>query len=298
LNVLVNGIRAGGVSLRAATDVLRSWPSAYELLPRYRVVADERPDATGQAMYPHELGELDIGSSLDTNRARRAFELHQKLETRWRDQTERPDAPSVVPFIGCGHATPERVTIVGDPGRTRLQVTSDNPEWLYEPEMYGDGTVPGVSAVPWEMDGTAGRLLWRMVTYRHGPLAGCREVVALLKALSALGPAAVRGLQLVDGELPPSIGLGIDELVVAGEAVEIVAFPRWWPGDAADVVVRAALGRDGEVAPLVDVEMAWEPGRWRSRMGPLEPGVYWLTVSAPLVGAARSASDVVMVVEP
>jgi len=57
LHWLVNGVRVGPRTMKRATAVLREWPSAYELLPRYKAVTTGLPgsDATWPTRYPYEL---------------------------------------------------------------------------------------------------------------------------------------------------------------------------------------------------------------------------------------------------
>ncbi|WP_394619078.1 esterase/lipase family protein [Lentzea sp. JNUCC 0626] len=57
LDWLVNGVKFGPKRFSALTALLRNWPSAYDLLPRYPAIAGS-PER-----YPHERGAAQVSRS-------------------------------------------------------------------------------------------------------------------------------------------------------------------------------------------------------------------------------------------
>ncbi|MGH8907605.1 MAG: lipase/acyltransferase domain-containing protein [Egibacteraceae bacterium] len=209
---LVNGVRLKGVQLRAATEVIRGWPSVYELLPRYPAVLRE-----GTACHPHELAVDGFGYQ---RRARDALTLHRRIEDAWQEVPAPPVGPSVRPFLGRGHPTLERATWAG-----ALSVTKDPAEWLDQPaDWFGDGTVPAYMASPIEQGNQ--RDLWDLVPVRHGALASHPGVIKRLETISSESEdeskIPVRG----EDDARPCLGVDVEEWYPAGEAVPLEVFLR------------------------------------------------------------------------
>ena len=125
LQWLVNGLPLLG----STTAMLRTWPSAVQLLPRYPAVWDT---AAGVARYPHELPVGWLAKS-----AKDAYGLHVSIGEAWGDLPRR--GPETVACIGWSHRTPDAAFWTDG----RLRVTKDHPDWLgldgWEND-YGDGT--------------------------------------------------------------------------------------------------------------------------------------------------------------
>ncbi len=96
LDILANGFSLGPLPFPNVTQVLREWPSMYELLPRYKMV-QEKGAADGR--YPHECRI----AGLNQPRAQEAFELHREIERAWAN-VPPPDGehggPRVIPLLG------------------------------------------------------------------------------------------------------------------------------------------------------------------------------------------------------
>jgi pimeloyl-ACP methyl ester carboxylesterase len=212
LDTLVNGVRLAGRELSRVSDLLREWPSMAELLPRYRAVWDS--DA-GVARYPHELTVRGLAG------AATAFERHREIAAAWETMPRAATAVSVEPRLRWSHPTAG----AGVWQAGTLTVTKELPWWL-EGELqgweddHGDGTVPAVSAVPIELSGAAtGAMRSRE---RHGRIASSSSVADLLEQYEGrVSTGAVQG-----DERRAALGLGVDELQPAGQAIPMLAYIR------------------------------------------------------------------------
>ncbi len=283
LDWLVNGVQAGPFRLRDAAQVFRAWPSALELLPRYRAIANG-PD--GAAYYPHELaGEM----GLDPVSTKRAFDCHLRIEAAWSRLAKTPDdAPEVVPLVGSGHATTESATWArGGP----LVVSKEPAPWLDPTCIRGDGTVPAISAVPIELSDHPGR--WRQETLRHLPLASADCIGPLLVQLNSSGLWAVRGHEV--GRCP-QVCLDVEEAYASGSPVQVTANLRGCPTEGA----RLWLELESKERLFRRTEMERSGGaRWVTEVKGLGAGLHEVRVSASgLRVAVSDAWDTVAVVEP
>ncbi|CAM5365728.1 hypothetical protein GCM10010329_85420 [Streptomyces spiroverticillatus] len=262
LDVLVNGLKVGPKRLSRLTDVLRQWPSVYELLPRYPAVG--RPDGT-PPLRPHELPAGDLLAPAFLTGAKAAFAVHQDIEAAWTDLDRPPDLTAV---FGRGHATLQHALL--SPGGLTLAKTS--APWLPNPSWLGDGTVPAISAVPLEL-GEDLRVR-RAVPDRHLALPASATVLALLTEYAGDSLTAVRG----DPPDRPWLGLDVDDTALSGTPVPVGVTLHGTPADER-TRVRLRL-RTADTTP------PWQPcprsgdTTWQTTLLPPGPGTYTLDVMA------------------
>jgi hypothetical protein len=290
LDVLLNGARVGPVRLGGLSKVLREWPSVYELLPRYPMVAGADDEAG--PLRPFEMAEAVWGGTGAAARAKDAFGVHQDIETAWDELAGRPGCPGVTAVFGRGHGTAQ----LAEPSPSGLTVSRVSPAWLPNPDWLGDGTVPGISAVPIELGDVRAR---RAVAERHLPLASSPVVADVLAEYAGESLDAVRG-DRPDG---PWLGLDLDETVPAGHPVQVtVALHGVEPDERTRVLVRARPHGGQNGGPT---GTSWLPctvdadGRWQAEMPPLNAGAHRVEVAAtgvPFVDRL-SAGDVIGVVD-
>lgn len=286
LDWLVNGVRLKGIRFKRATEVLATWPSVYELLPRYPAVLDV---ASGLARRPHEV----FVPGLDRARARAALDLHETIEGAW-DANASPHRPEVVPFIGRFQATPERATLEGG----RLVVEKRRAEWLDIDDWAGDGTVPYVSALPLEMNRSWGGR--RMPAARHSALSTLEVVV---EALDGPQGAPTAGVRDPADDARPTLSLDAEEWYPAGESLPLEVTTRGADGtlEGPEEGMRVwACARPTGGGPEGEAELeSCGDGHWRGEIGVLAPGTYELEISAPgrRGGEARPLQEIVAVVE-
>ncbi|MET7483525.1 hypothetical protein [Streptomyces sp. NPDC005538] len=281
LDWLVNGMMGGGRPFGRASAVLREWQSVYDLLPRYRVIAQPG----GTPLYPHELSRVvTAGVPGFAARAKAAFTLHEEIRESW-SQPEVP-LPKVTAVFARGHGTRHRAAVEGE----RLEVGDADPEWLPNVGWRGDGTVPALSAIPVELDDWNA---WRAVPGKHLALASTPEVPEILAAITSPSLTDVHG----DTPAGPWLGVDLDDVLPARSThpvrVRLLGAHR-----EADTRVQAALYGPGGARRLT--EWTDTNGDWEAILPPLPPGRYELTVQAlrvPVVGRV-TARSVVGVVEP
>jgi len=288
LGWLVDGVPL----LRGTTEMLRSWPSVVQLLPRYPAVRDTTvadDDAPDAALYPHQLPVSWLAAP-----AKAAYDLHVEIEKVWGDLPRR--GPETVACIGWSHRTPDAA--FWEHGR--LRVIKDRPSWLglhgWEQD-FGDGTVPSFSALPPELDQHEHSPV-RLVE-RHVPLAHAAVVADLLqRQRRRMPPAQIHGAPA--GEHPPAIGLDLDEVHPAGVPIRLGAALREVEADVGARPVWARLRPVGG-AGHVDAPLGWDPaqGGFDGELPGQAPGLYEVRVSAREVPGAGDleATDTVAVVE-
>jgi Lecithin:cholesterol acyltransferase len=278
LDVIANGARLKGVEYPPISRVLRSWPSVYELLPRYPII-DVHGEVDGQLRRPHEVAHPLLGEP-----AREAFKLHGDIEDCWPD-LGTSSMPTVTAYFGYGHATLSSARLIGD----RIVVSTDPPpgdtEWL------GDSTVPRLSAIPIELDAMSDR--WRPSSLRHGALGSVGSVVQDLRMLWTGSTSAYRG-----SGSSPTIGFEVDEIVCAGDPVEITAQARR-DGEPVPSTVTATIRPDGRPDLERSIDVTTEGDLAYAAVAGLDPGSYRIELSGRLASGEITVAyrEWVMVVD-
>ncbi|WP_158104086.1 esterase/lipase family protein [Amycolatopsis pretoriensis] len=264
LEWLIRGPGVGPLRHLGVRNVLRGWPSMYELLPQYPAVWDT---VAGREI---ELTTLPRSSYADqfASMAAAGRQVHEDIAKAWADIP--PDrVPDVVPFFGRGHATPNLVTL-GSSGR--LVITKEDPPWRGNVGWAGDGTVPTLSAIPRELGET--RLIWRGTAERHGPLASTLSLLDPLRSYSG------EALPTRGAEAPssPWLGLDVEDVVPAGEEVTVglTVHPEGTEAERVRVTAKSVLGG----ATVFATAMDGGARTWRTMLPALPAGRYQLTFEA------------------
>jgi hypothetical protein len=287
LNWQVGGVRLGGLEWAGMTGLIREWPSAAELMPRYPAIWDETADA---ARYPHELP-----ISWLQPKAVRAFGVHEDIAAGC-DQIPQ-SGPEMVPRIGWSHATLDAAFWDG----SRLRVHKRPPRWLDAPGWehdFGDGTVPAISALPIELDNRAVSTTGVRVRERHGSLAAAKPMIAeIMRLLHDYEERPVPGpsrLAYRDAEeRSAALGLDVDDLYVAGEPIPLQVRIRGTGSDVSSTTVAVSLRPvDGPAtsepgtAPMARLTWDATADGFTGELTAVQPGVFDLTVTAEAVPGA------------
>lgn len=276
LDWLVNGVRVKSMTLRSATEVLREWPSSYDLLPSYpAVLSAGRATATARPLRPLEM-EAIAGSEL-APRVRRAAGTSAETAASWAALTRRGEAPELTAVLSRRHPTPNRAVLVG----RQLRVTRDDPEWLPHCGWRGDGTVPAISAIPPEFGGGDDDL--REVPDRHQAMASAAVIVDILR-----GYARGATVRTADGRPPrlagpragaPRLDLEFDEVAPAGQPMTVVASLSHDTA-AAGGELWLTVRRQAARAPVFRCRSRLTGSRWLTTIPPLGPGLYLVAAQA------------------
>jgi hypothetical protein len=276
LDYLVNGrsLAMFGVRLLEVTEVLRSFPSAYQLLPRYPVI--ETSEGVKRVA---EVGATTLG--LDPAMLDYQVKFHRELDAaiaRNAGDAEYRGRPyGMVPVIGVAQST-----VLGCRWFAgALASSTDQPHWLPAELPDGDGTVPKLAAMPTDSDEAGSRNAPGLfVAQAHESLQRddgvLTDLIARVKALSArrladfLGPgkagrAGELGVALADAT---PAGLPV---AIRARAVQVLA------GAAPSLEARVEPvegGSDPLVVPLAPREDGWSTGEASG----LAPGTYRATV--------------------
>jgi hypothetical protein len=211
LNFLVNGYKRLFIDL---TEVMRSFPSAYQLLPIYRAL---------------RIGEdyvrvADAGRipGIEPTLAQDALAFHREIETKVeehrKDSNYLDHGYVIVPVVGTCQTTMQSAVLTGG----GVTVSPELPSWIDPLLSDGDGTVPRASAIPIELSDAYQD---SFVPERHGSLQ-CNPSV-LDDVRGRLEQMQVRGLREIrtpdeSNTTPtkrPAIALDLDDLYLAAEPV-------------------------------------------------------------------------------
>ncbi|MGH8347929.1 MAG: esterase/lipase family protein, partial [Pseudomonas sp.] len=103
-------------------DLLRDWPSVYELVPRYRSVEDMRSqknsDTQSPKLYPKDLSLPGLQNEIAA-----AFTVHQHIEDAWERNAVETHC---IAYVGRGHGTLLKASWDGK----RLISSKKLPTWL------------------------------------------------------------------------------------------------------------------------------------------------------------------------
>jgi hypothetical protein len=262
LEVLVNGIRFGGVEQSKITAVLRDWGSVFDLLPHYQAI-EGNPDGP----YPYQLPPSMTMAMPDfSTRAQKAYDANKELHRTLEEKTRERKNPFTT-YYSQGHATPGRAVVEAD----RLITLKENPPQLTDHWNSGDGTVPVFSTIPpFLEDEIKGR---RRLSKKHQDLV---EEERFLEHMSEYVrdrlPTEARG---DEGEGPLAyLQVDLDDVVPARESQTM----RVSVVDAGGEEL-AAGGVDGSVAGQ-KFQAERDGGSWIDQLPPLDEGVYRLRISA------------------
>nr|WP_296068272.1 hypothetical protein [uncultured Actinoplanes sp.] len=254
LDFIANGMRKklGPVTLLNLGDLVRSFTSVYQLLPVYPCV--QRADGTfGRVAEVAGIPHLDAGRAIEA----RAFheEIREALASR-----QGPAPYGTRPIAGIFQPTSQSARLDGD--RLEMLRTYDGKD------QGGDGTVPSVSATPFELSNSDTEVY---VRERHASLQN-----------AAFGLDQLTGLirrQRVDQSrmfAPGSgISLDIDDAYPVGEPITVRALPENQFA-ALTVQVHTVSGR-----PIAATALKEGPDGWhQAEVSALPAGAYRVRVTA------------------
>lgn len=268
VDFLANGYKQLFLDL---TEVVRSFTSAYQLLPIYEAVK------VGESY--KRVAETEGITGVVRERAERALAFHREIEAaveRHRKDSEYLGRGyTILPIVGTRQPTAQSARLT----HGRLTVDRVLPEgidaWLDD----GDGTVPRLSAIPIEL---SEQYRDTYVPERHGSLQSNLEVLndlrGRLEQMQVKGLREIRGPEVSqEAEGRPAISLDLDDLYLAGEPVELRAKLVNTSNTVGPLEARIeAVG--GERVTTVKQEFREEGDDWVLRMEGLPPGLYRVAV--------------------
>jgi pimeloyl-ACP methyl ester carboxylesterase len=270
LNYLLHGHKQLFVDF---TEAVRSFPSIYHLLPRYRLVHDQRGGAAPDSwLYPHDLAGF---SGFDPARARSAYEDFHGVIDRGLETADASARRLTTPHVAFGHPTANSF-VVTDRGFT---MGNSAPGYLDKVYDGGDGTVPLISAIPLELDDERAGL--RYLNQRHGSVQADRrllqaEIQQRLKQ-SQRGTSDARGTD-EDGTGAPAVGIAGPSFFPAGEQPYAELSVSGTSPDGVVTVSVTDLAPGGQAttlqaAPGARVDLPAAPGDYRVEVSYASPSL-------------------------
>src|SRR6266487_389804 len=278
LDFLVNGVRKriGPVTLVELTELIRSLPSAYQLLPIYPCVGkDENELESLERLTAQTLGGLDL------SRARAGIEFHRTIERSVKANSEQQEYAAspyrLLPVVGTYQPTFQSALLTDDGVR---------PIYSYKGRsmLGGDGTVPRLSATPIEPSKTKGETF---VACPHASLQNFDPVRVQVRA--AMEDVDISEIRAVGAE---AISLDMQDAFLAGEGFHARARCESAVDPLRSVMTnldtRAEIQREFAAAPNAD---GWQ----ELRIPSLPAGAYRIRVEAG--DEAEAISDLFVVLD-
>lgn len=268
IEYLANGYRKFGHKLNDLTAAMRSFPSVYQLLPRYDALWDDT-DRRWKKVFETIKG-ID---HLDRKMATDGYDFFIEIEKAY-EENKRSDEYNVdlLPIMGWGHETLQSAIM----SVSRQVTTGTTLPPVVDPVAFpnGDGSVPRVSAVPIEFNNKPS--LWWPVNQKHAILQNTNDLVKnLVQTLAAWQgdlskPARAVGTQLTD----KGVGLKIDEVFLPDEPVSFTVTTNV-DGDPGCVSAKIT-NYDAGFRKVVELKA--EGNAWIGKVTGLETGTYRVEV--------------------
>lgn len=275
LNFVSNGLvkRVGPLKLLDLSDMLRSFPSVYQLLPTYACY-----DPNGDGHYLH-LDKATGIPNLDAERVAGAFAFHDEInkavEANMNDDEYRDKGYRTFPIVGTFQPTFQSAVWNGEAVEALQE--------FYGKDDGGDGTVPRGSATPLEMTDHRGAVF---AAEQHASLQNLQSVLTHVQGLiSDLDFRSDRYKAL-----PSAIGLEVDDAFETVEPIQVRARAENISGDLFSKITDVQTG-----ASLADGKLTKGVSQWRTaEFPPLPEGTYRVTVRDE-GGKSEPVSDVFVV---
>jgi hypothetical protein len=277
VDFLANGMRKGIWPLKLdLTDVLRSLTSVYQLLPTYSCC-----DGGNGALV--ELGTTAM-RGVDSARVKEAREFHAAIERAARDNEREPAygrTGYLRPIVGYRQPTLQSVRIT----RERIETLRE----LAGTDRGGDGTVPWDSAQPLDSQGEPVASVYG--AQRHASMQNAPSLHEHLGGLLTEPRPVIR-------DVTREIALELDEEHTADAPVQVAArIPN--PSQGAQPPLRALVTSAERPRPIAEAVLKpGADGRHTGQVGPLEPGIYRMSVKSPGMESVHDVFAVFAATQP
>lgn len=280
LDALANGVKKGPLDLLNFSDFVRSLTSVYQLLPVYQSY-----DAGDGELV--RIGETSGIPNVEVSRAADALAFHREIMAQVDEHRTLSDYAEngyrIYPIVGIEQPTFQSARRAAG-GVELLRTYRGN-------DQRGDGTVPRVSATPYELSDAA-RDMYSAT--RHSSLQNADPVLthlagAIMDLYIDLGEFR-RGPSTMPAELALSkLALSVEDAYWPDEPVTVRVQPDREGLELSATVAEAESGRVVAQAPLLPSEDGWH---W-AEFAPLGGGVYRVTVGAQ--AGVEPAADIFVV---
>lgn len=271
-----------GGSFDVLTEIARSSAAVYQLLPIY-------PSVLVNGAWKR-VCELDNIPNVDRRRATEAREQFHSVifDAVSRNLSTPGYTYRTLPVIGTHQRTYQSAVLEGG----ALNLSLDPPAGLDRRRAYGDGTVPGLSALPPELDVPERRLQQRQfISETHGWLTNNQALLAsLFDQIADLVSDTAGSLCGGDQGERPELRLDVDQLYLEGEEVllEVAGELPGGAGDPRPLDLAVTVRRVDQEAP--PIQRAVKTGALAApvgvSLGELPPGLYQVQAQSAAPGLA------------
>lgn len=267
LNFLANGYKNQFLDL---TEVLRSLPSAYQLLPIYKMLNVDGADYR-IAEAPVELPNVKKAWAEDALKFHR--EIEDAVDNHLNEVEYLRNGYKIIPFVGTQQPTLQSIQFVNG----QVTASRDLPSQVDPLLVNGDGTVPYLSAVPIELSNDFRETY---LPEQHGSLQNHPKVLTELRdritAAQAKDKGAIRGPEIFsDTSKLSAMSLMLEDLYLADETtviqVQLLNFNRD-PGGLKAKITSVS----GETS--LDRDFQEQGDNWKLELGDLATGLYRVSV--------------------
>jgi pimeloyl-ACP methyl ester carboxylesterase len=288
IDCLANGRKL--LNLVDLTDVLRSLPSVYQLLPRQPVlkIGDDY-QSIAQSTIP--LPNINPNMALD------AWNFHGEIEAavnRHLDDAKYLRSYKINPIVGIKQTTKQSAIL--EAGKITASET-ELPLGIDPIYGDGDGTVPYWSAIPHEL---SYEYRETYISEQHSAIQSNSEVLRQvrdrIRGMQAQGLGDIRGPEVLpDIADKAAIGLSVDDLYSVDEPITIRAQLKDTQQDFGGIQVEIrSLTGEFSSNPL---QLTQTGNNWTIETGDLPAGVYQVTVQTiQTPGAPTPVRDVFEVI--
>jgi pimeloyl-ACP methyl ester carboxylesterase len=246
-------------------NLVRSFPSVYQLLPTYEVVQ------VGNAYKrPCEITKIPNISEMRAKSAREDFHEVIRLSIEDHENNEKINGYSsrTIPIVGVDQDTYQSAFF----NDGRIELSYNPPDKLDPLKADGDGTVPRVSAIPIELDNADRE---HFLAEHHGWLTNegsvLNALLARIRNMAAQSSESLHGSGIATEHAP--IRLTLDPLYLAGEPITIrLALGRTNMASCETILHIESM--DGAADPILQsVDVPQLAGN-TLQVPPLPPGLY------------------------
>jgi pimeloyl-ACP methyl ester carboxylesterase len=262
LGFVANGLtkKLGPFTLMDLSNLLRSFTSVYQLLPVYPCF-DEGGGNLLRVTETSDIPNLDPHRAADAlafhGQIREAVDLHQQDDAYVRDRYD------IKPVVGTFQPTSQSARLSGD----AVEMLSD----YMGQDQDGDGTVPLVSATPFEMGNQPDAMY---AAERHGSLQNFDPVLVQLSGVLSGLDLDLSTYYGVNSRL----SLDLEDAFLADEPVTFRVRPEDESVKLSATVIDADTDAVAARGDLIPADEGWH----RAELPPLPAGGYRVTVSGPL----------------
>ncbi|MCP5009074.1 MAG: lecithin--cholesterol acyltransferase [Aestuariibacter sp.] len=284
INYFAHGMKLLGIKFPFLTQMMKSFPSVYQLLPRYPAIKVD-----GQWL---RVTETDVVPGLPAAVAKKGLSFMYDIDAartrNEKDERYRTDGYQIIPVVGTHQHTLQSAHYQNDV----LDLSAKPPLNVTAALATGDGTVPRVSAVPIELSHEY------RDSFQAEKHASLQSNANLLSRLAATIATTQSDLGLVKGgdlfpSAPPetALSLTVGDLYPANSPITVDA-ERLNGSGGGDLVLSAKRMADGVET---SVRVTADDGSQQIELPPLVAGTYRLTL-AESGGQATPVHDVFAVV--